>query len=147
MPNTAEICTGAVLSYLSSFWDKVSWKTSLLVRSEILGLFVNTLTVDYKYSLHNKGNLRQTVQMHLSQNSKIFYCIFGLYMNCWREWKKSWVPYFKYLRNYRLQKTWLLKCIKGPVSEPPLAVKLLTGTKHCWNLTRAVLSYFFIILR
>ena len=29
-----------------SVWDKLSWKMSALVRSKILGLFVNTLTAD-----------------------------------------------------------------------------------------------------
>ena len=30
--------------------DKLSWKKSALVRSKILGLFVNTLTAEYTYS-------------------------------------------------------------------------------------------------
>ena len=36
---------------------------SLFVKSEILGLFVNTLTADDKYSLHNSKNLTQPIQM------------------------------------------------------------------------------------
>ena len=32
---------------------KLSWKTSFLARSEILGLFGNTLTADHMYSRHN----------------------------------------------------------------------------------------------
>ena len=32
--------------------DTLSWKTSLLVRSEILGLFGNTFTADHMYSRH-----------------------------------------------------------------------------------------------
>ena len=34
-----------------SFWEKWSQKMSLSVISEILGLFLHTLTTDYKYSL------------------------------------------------------------------------------------------------
>ena len=30
-------------------WDNLSRKKSFLVRSEILGLFINTLTAEYKY--------------------------------------------------------------------------------------------------
>ena len=30
-------------------WDIYSWKKSALVRSKILGLFVNTLTAEYTY--------------------------------------------------------------------------------------------------
>ena len=47
-----------------------------LVRSEILGLFVNTLTADDKYSRHNRENFPQQIQMILSQNPKIFSGIF-----------------------------------------------------------------------
>ena len=36
--------------------DKLSWEKSVLVRSEILGLFVNTLTAEYKYSRRNMQN-------------------------------------------------------------------------------------------
>ena len=37
----------------SSLWAKVTWKMSLLVIFEILGLFVNTLTTNDKYSFRN----------------------------------------------------------------------------------------------
>ena len=36
------------------FW---SWKMSLLVIWKILGLFINTLTADGKYSLFNRDNI------------------------------------------------------------------------------------------
>ena len=38
-------------------------KKSLLVRSEILDLFVNALTADDKYSLHNREKFLQPIQM------------------------------------------------------------------------------------
>ena len=38
---------------------------SFLVISEILELFVNTLTTDYKYSLRNSENLQQPIQMSI----------------------------------------------------------------------------------
>ena len=37
-----------------------------------LRLFVNTLTADDKYSLLNRDNLMQPIQMHLSQKQKSF---------------------------------------------------------------------------
>ena len=43
-----------------------------LVRSEILGLCVNTLTVDYEYFDHNKENLPLPIQIHLSEKPKIY---------------------------------------------------------------------------
>ena len=39
---------------------------------KILGLFVNSLSADDKYSLLNRDNLLQHIQMHLSQKPKIF---------------------------------------------------------------------------
>ena len=40
----------------------MSWKKSLLVICKILGLFINTLTADDKYSLLNRDNLTQPIQ-------------------------------------------------------------------------------------
>ena len=40
--------------------------------SKILGLFVNPMTADDKYSPLNRGNLLQHSQMHLSQKQKTF---------------------------------------------------------------------------
>ena len=56
--------------------DNLSWKTSLLARSEILGLFGNTLTADHMSSRHRWDKLMQQVQMLLSQKQKIFSEIF-----------------------------------------------------------------------
>ena len=57
---------------VSSSRDILSWKVSLLVRSEILGLFVNTLTADYKYSCHNTENFLQQIQIALSRKPSFF---------------------------------------------------------------------------
>ena len=42
----------------------------VLVRSELLGQFVNTLTADYKYSRQNRENLWQQVPMQISLKLK-----------------------------------------------------------------------------
>ena len=41
-------------------------KMSLLVISKVLGLFVNALTADEKYSPGGSENLQQAIQMQLS---------------------------------------------------------------------------------
>ena len=48
-------------------------KTSLLVRSKILGLFVNTLTSHDKFSCYKRENFPQAIQMQSSKQPKIFY--------------------------------------------------------------------------
>ena len=53
-------------------WDKLSWKKSVLVRSKILGLFVNKLTAEYKYSRRNMQTFAQEVQTPLSWNQKTY---------------------------------------------------------------------------
>ena len=52
--------------------DKLSWKTSALVRSKKLGLFVNTLTAEYMYSGRNMQTFTQQVQTSLSLKEKTF---------------------------------------------------------------------------
>ena len=51
-------------------------KKSALVRSKILALFVNTSTVEYKYSRRNMQTLGQQVQTPLSLKKKNFFCVF-----------------------------------------------------------------------
>ena len=43
---------------------------SVLVISGIIGCFVNTLTEDEKYSLRNRTNLPQSIQINLSVKEK-----------------------------------------------------------------------------
>ena len=49
---------------------------SLLVIPDILGLFVNTLTADEKYSLRNRENSPSPIQMQLSKKGKAFFQFF-----------------------------------------------------------------------
>ena len=50
----------------------MSWKKSALVRSKILGLFVNTFTAEYTYSRRNMQTLTQQVQTPISLKQKTF---------------------------------------------------------------------------
>ena len=59
---------------------KLTWKMSLLVTFEILGHFVNTLTVCDKYSLCNSDKLLQPFQMQLSRTRKTFSQFFAPFM-------------------------------------------------------------------
>ena len=43
---------------------------SLLVITDIVGLFLNTLTADDKYYFRNTENLRQRIQMQFSKKQK-----------------------------------------------------------------------------
>ena len=50
----------------------MSWRKPALVRSKILGVFVNTLTAEYKYSRRNMQTFAQQVQTPLSLKQKTF---------------------------------------------------------------------------
>ena len=54
----------------SFLWSQLTFKKSLLVICKIWRLFVNTLSADGKYSLFNRDNLTQPVQMQLSRKEK-----------------------------------------------------------------------------
>ena len=66
--------------FVSSFWDELSCKISLLVRSVMLGLFLNTMTVNDKYSHHSRDNLAQPIQMQLSKKKNVFFRNFLLHV-------------------------------------------------------------------
>ena len=50
----------------------MAWKMSLLVICEILVVFINTLTADDKYSLHNSDILLEPIYMQLSKKEIFF---------------------------------------------------------------------------
>ena len=51
---------------------RASRKRLVLVRSEVLGQFVNTMTADYKYFRQNLENLPEQVQTQISLKPKTF---------------------------------------------------------------------------
>ena len=85
---------------------------------KILGLFVNTLTGNVKYSLLNIDNLTQPIQMQLTKK------------------KETLVQY------YVLRKAWLCKCLKVLFSEDLLTSNMLNGAKHCLNLHSSTFNIF-----
>ena len=77
VPNTVEICTTAPLQYLLINMKEVELEkvSPLLVICKSLRLFVNFMTADDKYSLLNRDNLIQHIQMQLSKKQKNFFSI------------------------------------------------------------------------
>ena len=57
-----------VLLDFSISLEEFQWEKSILVISEILRPFVNTFTPDDKYSVGNRYNLPQPIQMELYKN-------------------------------------------------------------------------------
>ena len=65
-----------------SIWDKLCWKKSVLVRSEVLGMFFNTLTAEFQYSRRNMCNFPQQLQTQLSHRGKAFSGFFIAFPKC-----------------------------------------------------------------
>ena len=55
-----------------SLWRKLSYKKSLLVICKMSRLFINALSADDKYSLFNRDNLTQPIQIQVSRKEKSF---------------------------------------------------------------------------
>ena len=60
----------------------MSWTKSAIVGSEILRLFVNTLTTDDKYSRRIMLNFSQQLEATLSQKQKTFSAFFFAFPKC-----------------------------------------------------------------
>ena len=59
---------------------KLSWKSSLLLTCQILGLFVHTLATDCKYPVFNREILIIPIQMRLSHKEQTFPNIFSEFL-------------------------------------------------------------------
>ena len=60
----------------------MSWAKCAIVRSEILTMFVNTPTADYKYSRRNMLIFTQQLEAPLSQKQKTFSGFFPAFLKC-----------------------------------------------------------------
>ena len=60
--------------------SRLSWKKSLLLTCQILGLLINTLAADEKYPILNRHNLTIPVQMQLYQKQKTFSQFFAEFL-------------------------------------------------------------------
>ena len=76
----------------SWFWGMLSLKKLILIRSDILRLFVNMLTANSEYSRSNRDSLPLQIQTKLSAKTNIFLwyfpSIFSIYIKFKMFWKK-----------------------------------------------------------
>ena len=63
-----------------SLSSQLSWKKSLLLTCQILGLLVNTLAADEKYPVLNSNNLTLPIRMELSEKEKKFSQFFATFL-------------------------------------------------------------------
>ena len=127
-------------------WMQLTCKKSLLVTCKISRLFPNTLSADEKYSVLNRENLTQPIQMEVSRKQKTFSeFIFGILksnLNFEHFQKKGWLSYLRYFRDYGLRKTWLHQCLKSHVSTDLSERNTVNAGNHCWNLHGTTFTIF-----
>ena len=68
----SEKLTTSLPSYCFITLAKIDLENTHLSVSEIVGVFVNTSTVDNKYSLRKRKNLQQPIQLQLCRKRKYF---------------------------------------------------------------------------
>ena len=72
MINSLKKRTEAFPTYCFITLAKIVFENIRCSVSEIVGVFVNTLTADEKYSLRNRDNLPQPIQLQLPEKQKFF---------------------------------------------------------------------------
>ena len=78
--------------------------------------------------------------------SAISFCISEVSIKFWIFWKKGWGSWFRYFPSFRLQKTWLPKCLKSLVSVYPKKMKMLKSFGHSWKMHVKSVVIFFSVL-
>ena len=120
-----------------SMSSQLSWKKSLLVTCQILGLLVNILSADEKYPVPNRDCLKISIQTQLSRKQKTFSrfsAAFSRFSWNFEPFEKKMTLIAFVFQKIRTLKTWLDKCLKGPVSEDPSASNMVHVPKHGLNL-------------
>ena len=117
----------------------------LLVTSEILGLLINTLTTNEKYTPLNNENLPQPIPIQLSKKYKKPFWIFALFLKSTSNLKHSEKKDYSHrLCIFEITDSETSLTSKESVSEHPLTVNMLKCPKHWWNLEVSV--FYHIVL-
>ena len=105
------------------------------------------MTANHEYSRSNRENLPLPFKCNYLKNHSPFFKLFITFLKSKLNFEhfenKNCASKLKYFWSYLLRKTCFLKCVKGPVSENPLAVNVLTSPKNCWNLQKSTFILLF----
>ena len=128
-----------------SLWRQLRLKKFLLVTWKVLRLIANILTANDKCFLLNRDNLKQLIQMHLSEKQKTFSEFFSAILKSrlnFEHFPKKKTIIADVFRKSQTRKTWLNKSLKSPVSEDHSTSNMVRRTKHCWDLNHTTLIIF-----
>ena len=72
----------------------------------------------------------------------ILFCILLNEIQFWTMSRKRWFSQLMYFWTYGLQKSWLGKCLKSPLSEDSSTSNMVNGPEGCWNLMDRTFTIF-----
>ena len=96
--------------------------------------FVNTFTANDKYSLFNRNNLEQPIQILISEKQKNFLSSSLNFLNLHQILnisKKKMTLIVDVFPKIQILKTWLDNCLRSTVSEDPSTSNTVNFPKHC----------------
>ena len=129
-----------------SLWGQIIWKMLLLLKFEMIGVFVNTWAADFKYPVPDCENLQFSFKCNYLKNKKLFMSILCHLWNLDQIWN-----IFKKMKIVIAQVFLKLKTVKDFVRSLTKKCRLITSldSQHVevsQILVRALLSYFSINL-
>ena len=123
----------------------MSWKKSVLLTCQILGLLVNTLAAGGKHPVLNRDNLTRQIQIQLSRKQKTFSQFLAAFLKSrlnFKYFQKKMTLIALVLWKLRTPKPLSDQCLKRPVSEHRSRSKMVDVPKHCWNLRHSTFIIF-----
>ena len=120
-----------------SLRTQLSWKKSLLLTCQMLGLIVKALAANEKYPLLKRDNLTIPIQMQLSQKEETstLFCA-ALLKSRWNlehfDKRDALIDFVIF--KLRTLKMYSDKCLKSPAWENPLTRNMVNLLKQRWNL-------------
>ena len=112
---------------------------------ELLGVFVKILTYDDKYSLLNRDNVRQPIQMQLSQKQETFSELISPFFKARlniEHFQKNMLPIADVFPKLRTPKKEVNQISKTSRFRELFPKQNVRWTKHCWNLNHTTFITF-----
>ena len=125
--------------------SQLSWKKSLFLKGQILGLLLNTLAADEKYPVLNRDNLTIPIQIQLHQKhknvSQFFLAFLKSSWNFEHFGEKDYAHRFVFPK-LRTTNAWSDKRLKSLVSDNHWTSNTGNVPNQCWNLHHIILIIF-----
>ena len=124
---------------------QLSWKNSLLLTCQILGLLVNSFSADEEYPILNRDKLTIPIQLQLSEKEKTFSQFLAAFLKSrliFQDLKKKLTLLAFALLNVRTAKTWLDKYLKSPLSDDLSTSSMVNVPSYFWKLHHSTFIIF-----